>query len=482
MVSALLGRFQALLVHPDPRRQRRAILAVLVLVGLAVGLVIGLAGPAIALALVVVGIGGWLVIRSPLWGLVGIIAVATLLPFATLPFKIGFTPTFLDVAVFATLAVWAMAYATRTETRLEASPIGGLIALFLALAVVAFALGLRHARPTPNHLRQFLEMVLSITLFFVVINTVRTRAQLVLLAKALILGGAMAAGFGVLFYILPREVTVWILNRLARLGYPGGFGALRFVNDDPDGLMRAIGTSVDPNVLGGLMVLVGVFTATQAVAATPLFRRRWLLFMAGLQVLCLYLTISRGSMLGFVAGLLAVGLLRYRKLVLLLMLGGLLFVLLPFTQEYVQHLLAGFAGQDRATQMRFGEYRDALTLISRYPFFGVGFVGVPELGLYIGVSSLYLLMAEEMGIVGLSVFLLLMAAFLNALLVALRRRPDPGLEPLLLGVMGSMVGLLAAGVFDHYLFNLTYPHMTALLWILVGLGMTTVRQSEGRGA
>jgi hypothetical protein len=79
------------------------------------------------------------------------------------------------------------------------------------------------------------------------------------------------------------------------------------------------------------------------------------------------------------------------------------------------------------------------------------------------------------------VFLLLIAAFLNALLVALRRRPDPGLEPLVLGVMGSMVGLLAAGVFDHYLFNLTYPHMTALLWILVGLGMTAIRQTEGSG-
>ncbi len=477
MVSSLLGRFQALLVHPDPRRQRRAILAVLILVGLSIGLLIGLAGPAIALALVVVGIGGWFVIRSPLWGLVGILAVATLLPFATLPFKIGFTPTFLDVAVFATLAVWALTYATRTETRLEVSAIGGLVALFLGLAMITFALGLRHARPTPNHLRQFLEMVLSIILFFVVINTARTPAQLVTLAKSLLLGGTAAATFGVLFYILPREMTVWILNRLTRLGYPGGFGALRFVNDDPDGLMRAIGTSVDPNVLGGLMVLVGVFTAAQAAAVLPLFRRRWLLLMLGLQVLCLYLTISRGSMLGFVVGLLAIGVLRYRRLLPFLILGGLLFFVLPFTQDYVQHLLAGFAGQDRATQMRFGEYRDALTLISRYPLFGVGFVGTPEIGLYIGVSSLYLLMAEKMGLVGLSVFLLLVVAFLNALVVALRRRPKPPLEALLLGVMGSMVGLLAAGVFDHYLFNLTYPHMTALLWVLIGLGMAAVHQT-----
>ena len=37
-----------------------------------------------------------------------------------------------------------------------------------------------------------------------------------------------------------------------------------------------------------------------------------------------------------------------------------------------------------------------------------------------------------------------------------------------------MIGLLAAGVFDHYLFNLTYPHMTSLLWISVGIGMAAV--------
>ncbi len=43
-----------------------------------------------------------------------------------------------------------------------------------------------------------------------------------------------------------------------------------------------------------------------------------------------------------------------------------------------------------------------------------------------------------------------------------------------LGVFGAMVGLLAGGVLDHYLFNLTYPHMTSLLWIFIGIGMVTV--------
>jgi uncharacterized protein YacL len=125
--------------------------------------------------------------------------------------------------------------------------------------------------------------------------------------------------------------------------------------------------------------------------------------------------------------------------------------------------------------MRIGEYRDALRLITAYPVFGVGFTGTPQIDLYIGVSSLYLLMAEEMGLVGLGIFLITILLFLNALIRALRQsRKNPSLDALLLGVFGAMVGLLAGGVLDHYLFNLTYPHMTSLLWIFIGIGMVSV--------
>ena len=49
-----------------------------------------------------------------------------------------------------------------------------------------------------------------------------------------------------------------MLDRLARFDYPGGFGALRYIEDDPSGTMRAIGTAVDPNVLGGMMIMVAI--------------------------------------------------------------------------------------------------------------------------------------------------------------------------------------------------------------------------------
>ncbi len=477
MLHAHLDKFHTLLVSPDPRQQRRAILLLLLAGGLAAGLAIGVLGPLITLGLTMATIGGIIVLRSPLWGLVGVILIATLLPFATLPFKIVFTPSFLDLALLATFGVWALRYALARETQFEFSGLGGLVLLFLFLSAFSFALGLQYARPTSNNLRQFMEMILSITLFFVVINVVRDEDSLFLLVRALMIGGAGAAFFGILFYVIPREATVWVLDHLARFGYPGGYGALRFVEDNPNGVMRAIGTSIDPNVFGGLLIMVGVITLPQLASKEPLFSRKWVAFMVALDITALFLTISRGSLVGFIIGLVAIGLMRYRKLLLWGALGGLLlgvlFLFLPFAQSYIQHFIAGVTLQDRATLMRLGEYKDAITLISRHPVFGVGFTGTPEIDLYIGVSSLYLLMAEEMGLVGVAVFLITMLMFINILINGLRHsHQDAKLEALMLGILGAIVGLLAAGVLDHYLFNLTYPHMTALLWIVVGMGVS----------
>ena len=65
--------------------------------------------------------------------------------------------------------------------------------------------------------------------------------------------------------------------------------------------------------------------------------------------------------------------------------------------------------------MRLGEYKDALALIRRYPWFGVGFAGSPDADLYVGVSNLYLLMGEIMGVLGVLAFLLVIAGYLVSL-------------------------------------------------------------------
>ncbi len=466
-----LSRLESAFFSPDHRVAAVTRAGLVFLGALAVALLVMLLGPIYAPALVVVAIAGLLILRDIRWGLAALFGVIGLLPFAALPFKIGFTPTFLDVALLAIYLVWILRVATRRDREIISTPLGAAVFIFLLTAVFSFASGLRYSRPTSTTIRNFAELLLAISFFFVLVNTLRSRADVNLLARLVMLAGAAAAAIAILFYVIPQAWTIRILDALARFNYPGGAGALRYIEDDSANPMRAIGTMVDPNVIGGFLILVACLTAPQVVSSAPLFRRRWVALFAFLEFLALYLTYSRGSLVGLVAGIAVIGVLRYRKLLLAGGVGAALLLLLPPAQAYVAHFIEGIQLQDRATLMRLGEYKDALSLINRYPVLGVGFGGSPDADLYVGVSNLYLLMAEIMGLVGVAVFLVVMAGYLGNLWRAWRRVTDPGLEALLLGLGSAIVGVLVGGVFDHYLFNLVYPHMSVMLWTYIGLGM-----------
>jgi O-antigen ligase len=376
--------------------------------------------------------------------------------------------------------VWIMRIATGKHGDLVGTNLGVAVLVFAALAVFGFANGMRYGQPTVTAVRNFAELLLSILFFFLLVNNLRSQRDLDWITSLIILAGAAAAAISIIFYVIPEAATVRVLDALARLNYPGGYGALRYIEDSPDNPMRAIGTMIDPNVLGGFMILVAALTTPQVVSAAPIFRRRWLGLFLALDLLALYLTYSRGSLVGLAMGLLLIGLLRYRKLLLMAVVGAALLMLLPPAEAYLAHLIEGLQLQDRATLMRLGEYKDAFALISRYPWFGVGFSGSPDANLYVGVSNLYLLMAEEMGMVGVAWFLVVVGLFLANLFAAWRRishsdPPQPRQEALCLGLGAAVAGVLIGGVFDHYLFNLVYPHMSTLFWIYLGVGMAAVR-------
>jgi polysaccharide biosynthesis protein PslJ len=110
--------------------------------------------------------------------------------------------------------------------------------------------------------------------------------------------------------------------------------------------------------------------------------------------------------------------------------------------------------------------------------FGVGFTGVPDIDLYLGVSMLYLIIPQNMGLIGLAAFLAAMGGFLGMVLRSWRQGYTPEREALLLGSAGAVVGALVSGIADHYWFNMAYPHMTVLFWLFVGLATATILIQE----
>jgi O-antigen ligase len=126
--------------------------------------------------------------------------------------------------------------------------------------------------------------------------------------------------------------------------------------------------------------------------------------------------------------------------------------------------------------MRFGEYKDALILIGRYPVFGVGFAGSPDVDLYLAVASVYFTIAGRMGLLGLLAFFgVIGTVFAYAFRHRRAAKADERRDAVWLGLHAALIGALVAGVFDHYLFNMDFHHAVTIFWMMLGMAAAATR-------
>lgn len=462
---------------------------------LLVGLMIGVSAGLIGLLLAV---GGPLIAAGALFGLLaalylltdlsaalyGMVLIVAVVPFAAFPFKVGFTPTFLDAGMAAFLLVYAAQWMTGKRRGFRLTPIHGLVAIYMGWLIFSFLLGLNWARPTSADLRQFAEMLLSISLVFILGDVLRDTRALRRFALVLLLALTAQSVISLTLYAMPDDTAERTLVRLARFGYPDG-GVIRYIEDNPDLDERAIGTWVDPNALGGFLTVLGVFMAPQIFARQPILRQRWLLIgLLGLAAIAVVLTYSRASLLAAGLGLAFIGLHRgYRRFLLLLALAALAIFVLPQTQGVVERLLEAFTGSDLATQMRIGEYGDAFELIQRYPIAGVGFTGTPSIDLYTDVASMYLIMANQIGLVGVGLFALTMG---GVLVYGRRMWPAAseitGQRALHLGAHTALLAALVSATADHYFFRTDFHASNTLFWLVVTAALVSSRLASEKRA
>jgi len=447
------------------------LLALCVLAGLAVGAAAVLVNPLILLGLVVaVPVGLWL-ISSVNRAVFALVVVIGLMPRFALPVRLGFTPTFLDLALIGLLIAWLFRQmGTRPDLPLRRAPVVIPILLLVTVALATFLVGLPNGALTPLVLRRFFELVLSLLMALVLIAILPDLAAQERFVMLVILIGGASAVIGVVLYVLPDDFVIRVLSALRPFGYPAGPEVLRFIRDDPALMQRATGLWIDPNAFGGYLLITGALTLPQIFSRKPVLPRWLVVACLATIALALVLTVSRGAMLGLGAVAVLIGLLRYRRLLVLIALVVGLALILPQTRELVGHFVDGFQGRDLATQMRFGEYKDAIRLIERYPLLGVGFVGTPDVDLYVGVSSMYLLVAQQMGLLGLTAFVLVLSVlFIGAVRAWPRVRSDDRLCAVFLGAHGAVLGALFSGIFDHYFFNIDFHNSVMLLWVVIAL-------------
>ncbi len=460
-------------------RLRRSLVSspfLVAILALLLGAIVGGAaafGPIVAIAGLLALGAGYAMLTSTRLGLAAVLAIATLLPFGTLPFRAIITPNFLTLALVALMGVWILRSLARSDAYdLRLTPLGLPLLGFVGFTFFSLFLGAR-GLPDTTTLHNYAKFVFGVLLYFSVVNVIRSRTEMRFALRALLLSGGAAAGLGLFLYTLPDQMALSLLVALGRIGYPMSGRVLRYVEDDPDGLERAISTSVDPNSFGGMLALVGAICAAQLFTNRAVLPRPLLIGISGAVGLALLLTFSRAALFGLIIAVCYLATVRYRRLWWAMLLAGLLAALLMLglgiAGDFVARVSSGVRFEDQAQQMRLAEYQNAIAIIQRYPVFGIGFGAAPDLDLTAGVSSIYLAMGQRLGLVGLAIFLAIIAAWFLRSLRLMPKLDEEGAS-WLLGTQAGIVAALAVGLADHYFFNIEFSHMGALFWGCVGLG------------
>ena len=421
-------------------------------VGVAVGVLAGIDPKLAIAAAVALGFAG-LVIANITAGLCLFVGISFLEVLGNVGGSIGATKAFGLLLVVS----WFAAVSTRNEAEndfVTAHPtITYLLAIFVAWSTLSMLWAEHGSAALSASFRYFQDLLL----FLIVFTAIRRREHAVWMASAFVSGATLAAVFAIVYHPDPGEYDV----------------------------ARASGTVGDPNELAAVLV-AGIILAGVLIVLlkrSPLFR----LAATGAAVICalgLFITFSRGGLVALacamVASIFVAG--RWRPAIVTTMaciaLLGVAYFAFFAPQESRDRVTKIDGGTGRTDIWRIGG-----RMVSAHPIRGVGsgnfrlvsgryllrkpgavrhdfFIREPKVA-----HNMYLHVLAELGVVGLSMFLAILAFAVACAFRAARRFANAGdrdMELLTRGLILAIIGLLSADFFLSGQFS-------KQLWLLLGL-------------
>lgn len=321
------------------------------------------------------------------------------------------------------------------------------------------------------------------------------------ISLAMVAGGVIQAGLGIYqFFSQVSPAFKWLgLTKHTPLD-SNGVSVIATI----DGRwLRAYGSLPHPNILGGylvvcLLVLMGLIIY--------LHRRklvRWWKVIIYTTVFCLMFlglvfTFSRSAWLAF--GISFIGLIvfsiwqrekrlqfiLFRISLWILLLSAATILMLPYLWQ--TRLTGNSELETRSTTERLDYFKQATGLISEDWLSGVGVGNYTQavyqqdssqkVGDYQPVHNIYMLVITETGVFGGLVFVLIIAEFLGATYLMIKKKKKELTETCLV-ITGAFISLLIIGLFDHYLWTLSFGIL--LFWLILGLWLKNWSENKESG-
>lgn len=236
----------------------------------------------------------------------------------------------------------------------------------------------------------------------------------------------------------------------------------------------------DPGAMGyagvnGLAAFEAQFATFVLAMASYEKRRlyRWSYWaMAAASVLCLMFSLSRGGYAALVVGLLFVGLVKIRRLLVVMLVFGLVWTAVVPNAVRERVLMTWDTkdgGLDHSSETRVGLWEDAMRVVDTSPIIGTGFntyAYMGRVGDYKDTHNYFIKVLVETGVVGLLLFLCLLFRLLWTGLVLHWRASDPLVRALGLGLAGWVVCSVVANMFGD---RWSFLQVNGYMWVIAGL-------------
>ena len=404
--------------------------------------------PLIGLALPFAVFGMLLVLYAPVTGVYAAVFLAPLVP------------TMLLAGICLWTGISFLIYALTHQgfkIRLDGVGLGLLVLLTLLFVSSVFSFAVM------GSLKVWAMYFVFVLFYFVIINTVRTKAQLYGLLKVFVFSGVLVALYGVMQYVFGWTTSnAWIDETMFE-----------------DETMRVYSTLANPNVLGEYLLLVLPVCALFFVKYKAKTWAKWAyLAMLAVLALCLVLTQSRGCWIGFMLG----------AVIFVTFYEGRLWGIIPFIlclvpfvlpETVIDRMLSVGNMEDSSTSYRVYIWLGTLGMLKHYWRGGIGmgeaaFAKIYPLFSYNAIvaphsHNTFLQLTVEAGVVALIVFLVINFLFIKKMVSVYRvgRHKKNNYSAAALALSCGVIAFLAQSMFDYTFYNY---RVMALFFMVLAMG------------
>lgn len=363
-------------------------------------------------------------------------------------FSISITQGALALALIA----WLIQMLLKKEFSIQRTPLDYFFLAYLLLETIATVFSIDPAASLQNFKR-----IALIPIVYLIAENVRTEKFAKILVTALIAVMMVLSFYGIFKYLS---------------GVGGIVGRLK--------LFHHYMTS------GGILMMIGLINLS-IVFSSASNKLKIYAILAGIPILLsLIFTFTRSSWLGFLAGLIIIGIFRNRKLMLILLVVAIfLFLLGPASIQ--ERILSIFDPTHPTNVERINMWKAGIRIIQDYPLTGVGDIDLGEIYQQYKSPSAkenvghlhnnFLQFGATLGIPGLIFIILLFGRIFIMNLAHYLRLPEEKwfLKAIALSSLAISVGFVINGLFE---WNFGDAETVMIFWVSVGLSLAIVRIHE----